>query len=232
MLNPELKPGDRVRLLHMQGESLRPGIWGTVKSVSEIFGDTQYSVEWDDGDKENVGKPISRLSLISGEDAWDFGRKKKLKESSDKSAMKYFLDNKDFFKKFPNSVTSKIRKYLSAIRDTSLVNMMEAGMFLTFDSERVSHFAKYKNVSNKKALKYVIDNADDIRNEMIRLSMTILEDGNKEITPSSVSRTMSILANKFLMMYMNFPIVDNSKSYENIDIEDEDDEEYDDDDDY
>ena len=110
--------------------------------------------------------------------------------------------------------------------------MMEAGMFLTFDSERVSHFAKYKNVSNKKALKYVIDNADDIRNEMIRLSMTILEDGNKEITPSSVSRTMSILANKFLMMYMNFPIVDNSKSYENIDIEDEDDEEYDDDDDY
>ena len=78
-------------------------------------------------------------------------------------------------------------------------------------------------MNNKKALQYVIDNADGIRNEMIRLSMIQLEGQNKEITPSSVSRIMNILSNKFTLMYMNFPVADNSKDYDNIDIEDEDD---------
>lgn len=77
MLNPKLKEGDRVRLLYMEGETLSAGTWGTVKTVSHVFGDDQYTVFWDDGDKNNVGEVFSKLALISSQDAWDFGSKKK-----------------------------------------------------------------------------------------------------------------------------------------------------------
>lgn len=77
MLNPKLKRGDRIRLLYMDGETLAPGTWGTVQTTSNVFGDDQYSVAWDDGDKDNVGELVSRLSLIATQDAWDFGGKKK-----------------------------------------------------------------------------------------------------------------------------------------------------------
>lgn len=77
MLNPKLKEGDRVRLLYMAGENITPGTWGIVQTVSHVFGDDQYSVFWDDGDKNNIGEVFSKLSLISSEDAWDFGGKKK-----------------------------------------------------------------------------------------------------------------------------------------------------------
>lgn len=236
MLNPKLKKGDRVRLLYMSGETIKPGTWGTVKSVSNVFGDDQYSMSWDDGDKDNVGKEISRLSLISSEDAWDYGKKRKLKESSDSNSLKYFQKNKDMFKKFPSRSLSNIRKFLSAVRDTSLVNMFQSSFLLICGNERLLHFAKYKNVTNKKALQYIIDNADSIRNEMIRLSIIELESNGKEVTPSSVSRTMDKLSVTFTQMYMNFPIADNSKDYENIDTEDEDEDEgydeEDEDDDY
>jgi len=52
MLNPKLKPGDRVRLIDM-------------------------NVHWDDGDRDNVGEIISKLSLISSADYWDLGGKRK-----------------------------------------------------------------------------------------------------------------------------------------------------------
>jgi hypothetical protein len=77
MANEKLKPGDRVRLLYMEGESLSPGTWGTVKTVSHVFGDDQYVVFWDDGDQDNVGEEISSLALISSTDIWKLATKTK-----------------------------------------------------------------------------------------------------------------------------------------------------------
>lgn len=80
MINPKLKKGDRVVLLHMDGEmSIPPGTLGTVKSHSVVFGDDQYSVEWDNG---------SRLSIISSVDLWDLEdnikkKPKKIKEADE-----------------------------------------------------------------------------------------------------------------------------------------------------
>ena len=43
MINPELKKGDRIILLHMSGESSVPdGTHGKVYSVDNVFGDVQY----------------------------------------------------------------------------------------------------------------------------------------------------------------------------------------------
>lgn len=73
MINPRLKEGDRVVLLHMSDENSVPeGSLGTVTSVDVVFGTEQYSVDWDNG---------SKLALLTDVDMWDseenFNRKKK-----------------------------------------------------------------------------------------------------------------------------------------------------------
>ena len=73
MFKPKLQKGDRVRLLNMDGESLLPGTWGTVRGVFNDFdGSEAYYVDWDNGDKDNKGEKISSLNLYSV-DAWDLG---------------------------------------------------------------------------------------------------------------------------------------------------------------
>ena len=74
MINPELKIGDRIYLIIMEGEtSVYFGDKGTVTGVAKLFGDTQYQVDWDNG---------SKLDLISGVDKWDYEEnfKKKIKQ--------------------------------------------------------------------------------------------------------------------------------------------------------
>jgi hypothetical protein len=63
MKNPELKVDDRVIILDMSdAQAVEPGTWGTVTSVTTMFGDVQYGVNWDNG---------SRLALIPELDKWD-----------------------------------------------------------------------------------------------------------------------------------------------------------------
>ena len=78
------------------------------------------------------------------------------------------------------------------------------------------------NVRNKKALKYVIDNADEVRDEMIRASINSLERKNKEISTRSVETEMNKISNELLQVYIRFPIMDTEKEYENIELDDDD----------
>lgn len=71
MLNPKLKEGDRVLLLHMEGEMMSPGSKGTVTKVSrDPFEDDAYiyNINWDEG---------GSLSLLSITDAWRIDNKNK-----------------------------------------------------------------------------------------------------------------------------------------------------------
>jgi hypothetical protein len=64
MLNPKLNKGDRVLLLHMEGEMMSPGSKGTVTGMSRDPFEKDaviYNVRWDDG---------GSLSLLSVTDAW------------------------------------------------------------------------------------------------------------------------------------------------------------------
>jgi len=70
---------------------------------------------------------------------------------------------------------------------------------------------------------YVLDNADEVRDIMIRGAMKTLEDSNKEITPNSVERLMRRDAQQFLLLYMTLPI--KPQDYPEYD-------DYEDDDDY
>ena len=51
MINPELYPGDRVVVLHMDDEfsAVPIGTAGTVKSHTKVFGNDLYYVKWDNG---------------------------------------------------------------------------------------------------------------------------------------------------------------------------------------
>jgi hypothetical protein len=98
--------------------------------------------------------------------------------------------------------------------------MFEAGYFLTCGKERLEHFITYKNISNKKALKYALEHADEVRNVMISGAMSMLDDEGKEITPQSVERRMRRDTSTLMEIYMTFPI---SKEFDKtVDDEDED----------
>lgn len=61
--NAELQPGDKVICLKMEDEfsPIPGGTPGVVKTVSDVFGQKQYYVNWKNG---------SKLALIDGVDKW------------------------------------------------------------------------------------------------------------------------------------------------------------------
>ena len=189
MINPKLKPGERVVLLHMNDEtSVLPGTWGTVKRVYELFGTDQYDVEWDNG---------STLSLIGDEDMWDNKeRKKKTIKEDDRN--KFFMDNIDVFKYFNMKF---LKKYLLMIRESSITNMYGAGQYLYMGRERIEHEFKYKDIHNEEAFEEVLNHANQAQAEMINGVINYLEDKGIEEDMSSINRYLQRFATKIVQTY-------------------------------
>ena len=189
MINPKLKPGERVILLHMNDEtSVLPGTWGTVKRVYELFGTDQYDVEWDNG---------STLSLIGDEDMWDNKeRKKKTIKEDDRN--KFFMDNIDVFKYFNMKF---LKKYLLMIREASITNMYGAGPYLYMGRERIEHEFKYKDIHNEEAFEEVLDHANQAQAEMINGVINYLEEKGIEGDMSNINRYLQRFATKIVQTY-------------------------------
>ena len=189
MINPKLKPGERVILLHMDGEtSVLPGTWGTVKRAYELFGTDQYDVEWDNG---------SKLALIGDEDMWDNKeRKKKTIKEDDRD--KFFMDNIDVFKYFNMKF---LKKYLLMIRESSITNMYGAGQYLYMGRERIEHEFKYKDIHNEDAFEEVLDHANQAQAEMINGVINYLNDKGIEEDMSSINRYVQRFSTKIVQTY-------------------------------
>jgi len=189
MINPKLKPGERVILLHMNDEtSVLPGTWGTVKRVYELFGTDQYDVEWDNG---------STLSLIGDEDMWDNKeRKKKTIKEDDRN--KFFMDNIDVFKYFNMKF---LKKYLLMIREASITNMYGAGPYLYMGRERIEHEFKYQDIHNEDAFEEVLDHANQAQAEMINGVINYLEEKGIEGDMSNINRYLQRFATKIVQTY-------------------------------
>jgi len=189
MINPKLKPGERVILLYMDGEtSVLPGTWGTVKRAYELFGTDQYDVEWDNG---------SKLSLIGDEDMWDNKeRKKKTIKEDDRD--KFFMNNIDVFKYFNMKF---LKKYLLMIRESSITNMYGAGQYLYMGRERIQHEFKYKDIHNEEAFEEVLDHANQAQAEMINGVINYLEDKGIEGDMSSINKYLQRFATKIVQTY-------------------------------
>jgi hypothetical protein len=189
MINPKLKPGERVILLHMDGEtSVLPGTWGTVKRAYELFGTDQYDVEWDNG---------SKLALIGDEDMWDNKeRKKKTIKEDDRD--KFFMNNIDVFKYFNMKF---LKKYLLMIRESSITNMYGAGQYLYMGRERIQHEFKYKDIHNEEAFEEVLDHANQAQAEMINGVINYLNDKGIEENMSSINTYLQRFATKIVQTY-------------------------------
>jgi hypothetical protein len=233
---------------------------GTVLKDGTSFLDEQiYSIRWDKAGSLNILSNIDTLkdldrkiersnddseiekykqiikNIESDHDVWMFEEdfdnlKNKVKSITEgsKNVVNILKKSKD---KFKNYEVSKLIKYLTAVRDASFINMLQSSFFLICGKERAEHETRYSNKSNKKAYQYVLDNADEVRDIMIRGAMKTLEDSNKEISPESVERLMRRDAQQFLLLYMTLPI--KQQDYpEYDDIEDNEDYYEDEDDDY
>ena len=190
MINPELKKGDRIILLHMSGESSVPdGTHGTVYSVDKVFGDIQYGVEWDNG---------SKLALLSDTDMWDkedrFKSKKRITEDRDK----FIMDNIELFKYFNIKF---LKKYLLMVRASSITNMMGASPYLYMGRERIQHEFKYKDIHNEEAFEEVLDHANQAQAEMINGVINYLNDKGIEEDMSRINKYIQSFATRIVQTY-------------------------------
>ena len=190
MINPELKKGDRIILLHMSGESSVPdGTHGTVYSVDKVFGDVQYGVEWDNG---------SKLALLSDTDMWDKEERFKVKKKITEDIDKFVMDNIDVFKHFNMKF---LKKYLLMIRKASFTNMYGASPYLYMGRERIEHEFKYKDIHNEEAFEEVLNHANQAQAEMINGVINYLEDKGIEEDMSSINRYLQRFATKIVQTY-------------------------------
>jgi len=203
-LNPELSKGDRIICISMEDEydAIPTGIPGTVTNVSVVFGDKQYSVDWDNG---------SKLALIDGVDKWmkeedRLNRRRKTEESVFVTTKKNFL-SENFYQQnlelFRNFNVRLLHRYFEELRKSSVTNMMGAAPYLYMGRERIKHEHHYDEMDGEQedAFQVVLDMSDDIRDEMIRGSMKILEKSGKEVTPQSVERLMKAYSNKMVVAF-------------------------------
>lgn len=203
-MNPNLSKGDRVICISMDDaySSVPTGMAGVVTHESEVFGTKQYNVNWDNG---------SRLALIDGADKWIkeedmLNRRRKKTEESYYITKKDFL-NEDFYQSntelFRNFNVKMLQSYLKKLRESGVTNMMASSPYLWLGRERIEHKHHYDEFDEEReeAFQEVLDMADEVKNEMIRGSIKILEKQNKEVTPRSVSRQVEQYAGKMVMAY-------------------------------
>ena len=190
MLNPELNKGDRVLLLHMEGEMVSPGTKGVVRSITKDPFEKDgviYNVTWDDG---------GNLSLLSATDAW-----KKIEEPIKESfeQAKWFMNNKIIVECFD---TRFLGEFLEKIRQSGITNMFGASPYLYMGRERIENEFKYKNIHNEEVYEEVLDMADESKYKMIDGVMKVIEKEGKEVSVGLANRYIQRCATLFLNYWM------------------------------
>jgi hypothetical protein len=190
MLNQKLNKGDRVLLLHMEGEMVSPGTKGTVSNISKDPFEKDaviYSVRWDDG---------GSLSLLSVTDAW-----KKIEEPIKESfeQAKWFVNNKIIIECFD---TRFLGQFLEKVRQSGITNMFGASPYLYMGRERIENEFKYKNIHNEEVFEEVLDMADESQTKMIDGVMKVIEKEGKEVSVELVNRYIQRCSSLFLDYWM------------------------------
>ena len=190
MLNQKLNKGDRVLLLHMEGEMVSPGTKGTVSNISKDPFEKDaviYSVRWDDG---------GNLSLLSVTDAW-----KKIEEPIKESyeQAKWFVNNKIIIECFDIRF---LGQFLEKVRQSGITNMFGASPYLYMGRERIENEFKYKNIHNEEVFEEVLDMADESQTKMIDGVMKVIEKEGEEVSVELVNRRIQRYSTLFLNYWM------------------------------
>ena len=209
-LNPKLDVGDRIILVHMDGEDVGPGTKGEVIKIEKIpsFGgsvDYQYRVNWfDDG-----GKVISTLSLLPDVDGWLLDEEKEDIQEINFKSLDDLISKGDFLTCFSKRDLDEVYKFLELERRIGSHNMaMEGGKFLLMGPDYIRDFFKLQSYHRKPdedkeiLIDKLVDRAQDMYDLFVRASIKYLENKGSEITIPAVQRTMGRLATTAKQFWM------------------------------
>lgn len=209
-LNPKLDVGDRIILVHMDGEDVGPGTKGEVIKIEKIpsFGgsvDYQYRINWfDDG-----GKVISTLSLLPDIDGWLLDEEKKDIQEINFKSLDDLIAKGDFLACFSKRDLDEVYKFLELERQIGSHNMaMEGGKFLLMGPDYIRDFFKLQSYHREPdedkeiLIDKLVDRAQDMYDLFVRASIKYLENKDKEITIPAVQRTMGRLATTAKQFWM------------------------------
>ena len=190
MLNPKLNKGDRVLLLHMEGEMVSPGTKGVVRSITKDpfeKDEVIYNVNWDDG---------GSLSLLSTTDAW-----KKIEEPIKESFehAKWFVNNKIIVECFD---TRFLGEFLKKVKESGITIMFGASPYLYMGRDRIENEFKYQNIHNEETFEEMLDMADESQHKMINGVIKVIEKEGKDVNIELVNRYIKKYASLFLNYWM------------------------------
>lgn len=194
-LNPKLQVGDRVRCLHMDGEtSVTPMTLGTVTRIArDPFEDNAeiINVDWDNG---------STLSLLSVTDTWIKVEEKPLQEQIGDPIYNYYRENPEIFENFDYRF---LNQYLKKLRESSVENMLLVQPFLYSGKKWVERYHGEDQEDNQP-FQEVLEMADEVKDKMIQGVLKYMESKNMEIDIHKVNRLVQKFANKIIELYIAF----------------------------
>lgn len=195
-INSKLESGDRVMCLHMDGEtSVPPMTKGTVSHIgSDPFAEDGViiSVLWDNG---------ATLSLLSSTDKWVKDTPKQMQEQDTSLQARFIADNPNLVRQFD---VTFLRAYLKKMRESGIINMLEAAPLLYAGSEHIDRYYGEGREDDEEVFQELLEMADQAKDKMIQGVVNYLTSENKEITLESVNREIGKFAKKILRFYINF----------------------------
>lgn len=196
-LNPKLKEGDKVICYHMDGETgVPPGTEGTVRRISrdpfEPNGDESIiEVIWDNG---------STLALVSSTDAWK-KPKEQVQENTGSREYDFFSKNPEIFEYFDWRF---FREFLYKLRDSGVINMMQARPFLYSGKEWIDRYHGEGQEENE-AFQEVLEMADESKDKLVQGLINYMTDKALDMNDMSrVNHLAEKLAGKIIQLYMTF----------------------------
>jgi hypothetical protein len=197
-LNPELKVGDRIMCLHMEGETgVPPGTLGTVKKISrdpfESPDENIINVNWDNG---------STLALISSTDAWKFAPEESIQESTNSnSEWDFIVKNEDVLENFD---WRWLREFLYKIRKSGIINMFGASPLLYAGKQHIDRYYG-EGREDDEDFQAVLDDADEARNKIVQGVMKYMEKNNKDLDNlNQINAFARNFAQKIIGLYIIF----------------------------
>jgi len=215
-INPELKIGDRVILIHMNDYSVPIGSKGLVTGITPLpkysknDPDFGYLMRWFD---ENE-KQISSLSLIPNDDAWIYDKEYYESEGNNINEASFkdvddLVEWGNFLTTFGKEDLNSICEFFELERKSGFFNMhTEGGKFLLTGPDYIKSFIDLKKFErefdnkDKKTHKLLLSRAQEVRDIFIRGAMKYLEEKEQELEIPNIQKTMQRLARTSKIWWM------------------------------
>ena len=215
-INPELKIGDRVILIHMNDYSVPIGSKGLVTGITPLpkhsknDPDFGYLMRWFD---ENE-KQISSLSLIPNDDAWIYDKEYYESEGNNINEASFkdvddLVEWGNFLTTFGKEDLNSICEFFELERKSGFFNMhTEGGKFLLTGPNYIKSFIDLKSFENsfdeedEDVHKLLLSRAQEVRDIFIRGAMKYLEEKEQELEIPNIQKTMQRLARTSKIWWM------------------------------